>query len=658
MPGRGLCAVIAGVVILAAGTIHAQVKPENKPPVTEWKQGEKVEVKWGGLWSAASIVNRRGEWYLVEYAQGRRREWVEHWRIRKIGDTQDAIGYARPHPVWKPGDNPPPEKAGEPPSPNGAARPDAAEAAKQLEAIKNDPAFKEADWSAAKDADLRPQAGVFKIVPDAAPKGPNLRPIRMAKIREGFASVRRIFFSRGAGNFAAAIHAYTPPGAPEEVWLEKIDLAVGKSAAVFELKEKMLARDISADGKLVAMRTDSFGFGNSNRLEIWAIDGQQFKKLLILFPYEQEKYKPDQDIADAWILDAGHVLTVNTGAKLALWDIATGKAIYRAQLAKGARPELSAGGKYLAAEIPGSMLIIDPMTAQALGSLPLGAQTGLRCTFSPSGKQLAAWGSRNIYAWDLESGNLFREFSIAVGAGVFEMVSDGYALLDNHILVDFERRIPLWEFSAGGRLAGAVAPTGVLWYTVTAAGNSSLTPLRLPNAEALAQARKLKSDDLLLIKPGAKVALAVNIDAPEADRQAITQSLKDQLAQAKLVLDDTSPIRIIASNEAGKTTEMEYRPFGAGPFGAGLFAPAQKVSVTPMITRLVVEVDGKTAWQTTSVTGAGFILQLKEGQTIEQAVAEASKVNVQFLKEVKMPVYLTKPKMPAWYGSSRLEAAR
>ena len=73
-----------------------------------------------------------------------------------------------------------------------------------------------------------------------------------------------------------------------------------------------------------------------------------------------------------------------------------------------------------------------------------------------------------------------------------------------------------------------------------------------------------------------------------------------------------------------------------------------------MITKLTVEVDGKKAWQTVSVTGAGFFLTLKEGQTIEQAVAEAARVNVDFLKNAKVPIYLTKPREPAWYGSSKL----
>jgi hypothetical protein len=102
-------------------------------------------------------------------------------------------------------------------------------------------------------------------------------------------------------------------------------------------------------------------------------------------------------------------------------------------------------------------------------------------------------------------------------------------------------------------------------------------------------------------------------------------------------------------NEPGKTTEMEYPPLGGRAFAA-----PQKVSVTPMITKLRVEVEGKKAWESASTQGAGFFLTMKEGQTLEQAVAEAAKVNVKFLKDAKVPVYLTKPHEPGWYGSSKL----
>jgi len=644
--------VVVGSLLVICGPAFAQApRADQKPKVKEWAPQQQVEVKWGGLYRKATVINRRGEWYLIDYDPGNNREWVEHWRIRKVGDTDDPIGYAKPNPRWKAGDNPPREKAGDPPSPLGEKQ--NADTVKQLEEFKNDPAFKEADWSTAKDVQLRATGGDFKIAPDAAPKGPNLRPIPLARPNKGFASIGRIVFSRGAGNFAAAIHAYSQPGAPPQAWLEKIDLAFGKSAALFELKERMLARDITADGKLVALRNDLFGSGNNTRLEIWAVDGRQIKKLLILFPYEKETYAPHRDLADAWILDPGHVLTINAGGKLALWDIATGKAIYKAQLAKDSRPAISAGGKHMAVEIAGAMLIIDPLSATVLGSLPLEGEGGLRFSFSPSGKQLGAWSSRSIYGWDLEKSQLFREFSIAVGAGQFEMVSDGYALVDNHILVDFERRIPLWEFNVGGRLAGAIAPSGVLWYSISSPqGYSSLTPLRLPPADALAAARKLKPDDLLLLKPGVKVALAINVDAPQPDREQIESALKNQIAQNKLVLDDSAPIRIIASTEPGKSEEKEYRPINQ-PFG-----PAQKVTVTEMITRLSVQVDGQKAWEARTLSMAGGFLHPREGQTLEQAVAEASRPNYSFLKTTKLPAYLTKPRMPPWYGSSRLEAAR
>ncbi len=144
----------------------------------------------------------------------------------------------------------------------------------------------------------------------------------------------------------------------------------------------------------------------------------------------------------------------------------------------------------------------------------------------------------------------------------------------------------------------------------------------------------------------------MNADVAEADRQAIIDSLKNQIQQNKLVLDDTAPIRITVATEPGKTSEREYRTLGVGSGGP------QKVSVTEMISKVTIEVDGKKAWESRSVASAGAFMTLKTGQTIEQAIAEASKPNPTFLKSVKLPAYLTKPRDPAWYGSSKLDPTR
>jgi hypothetical protein len=648
---------VAGDRIRATGTNTpaAPLKPEAQkeapkaPAIANWPNGANVQVKWGGLWSDASIVNRRGEWYLIEYQRGGR-EWVEHWRIRKAGSTEDDIGYAKPNPRWKVGDNPPREKAGEPPEPiGGGGRKERAEIKAEF---SNDPAFKEADPDAAKDIDLHANGGMLKLTPDPAAPAANVRPIKPAGAsKEFFETMKDLVISRD-GKFAAVIHLNAPPGQEAQLKLERFDLAAGKSAGVFPLPTNMVLLDISPDGKLVALRNDVFGFGKSSRLEVWAIDGTAIKKVCILFPYEKQPTGPDRDISGAWLPDTATVITTNSKGRLVLWDMSTGKATYRAQITPGSKPAFSGGGKQMAIEAEKSVVILEPSSGKVLGSLPLEDASGLSFSFSPSGRQLAGWGFQNVYAWDLTSGEKFRDFSIAAGSGEFAMVADGYAMVDHSILIDFERRIPLWDYQAGGRSSGAVAPSGMLWYSVKGGGqdeHGALTPLKLPTADALALSKQLKPDDLLLLKPGVHVALAINIDAPDADRQDILKSYKDQLEQKKLVIDDAAPIRITASNEPGKTTEVEYRGMGPGAFGQ-----TQKVSVTPMITKLVVEVDGKNAWQKASISGAGFFLTLKQGQTIEQAVAEASKVNIPFLKNMTLPVYLTKPHEPAWYGSSKL----
>src|SRR5436190_18874041 len=110
-----LLAVAMAIVLGFGGVGLAQAPKADQKKVKDWANGQQVEVKWGGQYRKASIINRRGEWYLVNYQPGPFREWVEHWRIRKVGDNQDPIGYAKPNKAWKAGDNPPQESAGEPP---------------------------------------------------------------------------------------------------------------------------------------------------------------------------------------------------------------------------------------------------------------------------------------------------------------------------------------------------------------------------------------------------------------------------------------------------------------------------------------------------------------------------------------------------------------
>src|SRR4051812_42752173 len=74
--------------------------------------GENVEVKWGPLWKEALIVRKKGDWTLVAYPRPKTREWVEPYRIRKLGSTEDNIGPAEPNVLVFGNEGPPREKPG------------------------------------------------------------------------------------------------------------------------------------------------------------------------------------------------------------------------------------------------------------------------------------------------------------------------------------------------------------------------------------------------------------------------------------------------------------------------------------------------------------------------------------------------------------------
>ena len=166
--------------------------------------------------------------------------------------------------------------------------------------------------------------------------------------------------------------------------------------------------------------------------------------------------------------------------------------------------------------------------------------------------------------------------------------------------------------------------------------------------------RGIDPDAILLLKPGVKVSLVMNVSGDEKERQAVEDSLKRQIADHGLVLADDQPIKIVAATEAGKTTEREYRLIGFGAFGQ-----TEKATITEQKARLSVEADGKPVWQVDgSTTAGGFHVTVKQGQSVQDAINEASRPNTGFLRSAQVPAYLTKPREPAWYGEAKLPGGK
>ncbi len=627
---------------------EAKANPPAKPAPPKWAVGNEIEAKWGGTYRKARIVNSRGDWYLVQWDNGPFKEWVEPWRIRKVGSKEDNIGYARPNPVVRANEPPPRDRPGDAPeSPSKVARPGAG----AVNPVKEDPAYKAADWDGAVSIDSQ-GPGAWELTADPAlPQAARL-PSRTINLRGGgdefLDEVKAVALARANPTLAFVCHLIHKD---KLVKVERIDLATGASAAVYTMSPSTVLVDASPDGKSLLMRSDEFGFGKQDWLEIWTLQGPAMKKSLVFFPYDQGDWTK-RDVSQAMFVDGTHFLTVGRDGRLAVWDAATGKAVYTANVNAGCSPSLSPTGKYLAIHVGQQVLILQAATGKVLAELPLPSSGGAILAFSPTGRQLAAWAGRVMHIWDLTTGKLTREFSLpkVVAGSALGIVADGYGLLDGKYLVDFDRRIVLWNY-ASTRSAGEIHPGGKHLYAVKDRRNAaSLVSVTLPHPAALVAAKGLDADQLLLLKPGVKVSLDMNIGAAPDEMQQITAALKERIQANGLVFADNQPIRFVTTLEQGKSEEREYRTIGGG------FGGSQKITVTQQIVKISLQVDGQPAWEASSVTQAGSFLSMKQGQTLQDAINDASKPNYSFLKTVRLPQYLVKPREPAWYGTSNLTA--
>ena len=128
--------------------------------------------------------------------------------------------------------------------------------------------------------------------------------------------------------------------------------------------------------------------------------------------------------------------------------------------------------------------------------------------------------------------------------------------------------------------------------------------------------KALNAEDLLVLKPGAKVSLDVSLCASdEAARTQVVESLTRKLKARGIIIADGQPIGIVASCQVASSRTEKY---GKGFFGQ---SNPQDVTVNTYENKLTVLEDGKPIWQVASQAGGGIpsVLNLAKGQSIQDA---------------------------------------
>jgi hypothetical protein len=196
---------------------------------------------------------------------------------------------------------------------------------------------------------------------------------------------------------------------------------------------------------------------------------------------------------------------------------------------------------------------------------------------------------------------------------------------------------------------------GKLWYVADVQRHGktmALTSVTIPGDEVKRAAATIKPEEMWAAQSGTSVTLDAGGLPGDISAKA-TAALRSKLEANGFKIADGQPIRVVATVEAGKPQEIQYRKFGESPFGGGT-----KISATPQTMKVAfVDAENKTLWQRQSTRAAPLMLSLKEGQSTEQAVAEATRPDAGFFENVNLPKFVAKAKYKNGLGTSNLTAS-
>jgi hypothetical protein len=166
----------------------------------------------------------------------------------------------------------------------------------------------------------------------------------------------------------------------------------------------------------------------------------------------------------------------------------------------------------------------------------------------------------------------------------------------------------------------------------------ALVPTAMPHAAALDQIQKaMQSPDFFVVKPGSTVKVNVNGIADPAEREKAGAALAQKLQANGCQVAPNASIELVAATEMGKRQQLSYHGFG--PFGGG----SSTYNFQEYASRLKFVLQGQTLWETVASNNPGFMISLKQGETVEQFLRARERPNYEFFSTVELPKMVQKP---------------
>ena len=507
-------------VALAIATVAATPPP---PPTYKFQIKDAVECKRGGDYVRATVVNRRGGWYLVAYDRpsDAGREWVERDRVRKVGANDDPIGPAPIHP-YKVGDGPPagpslvavPAAAADP----AATTPPAHAAATAVRFTEVTP-----DLSAVTRIDvekLPPPAWQLTPTAPAADVNPPPEvghwPIALRGVKDdSLEKTTRLLLSHPSPAAAGRAHAilavvYEPgvPGPHNQARVERIDLTTGKDLGVVALPPFETPLALAPDGVTLLCRGDPSATGIFPGRADWLVVPQAgggpvrpvVSWLPKAFQWDDTDLGRIDNLDGAEFIDATHVV-IRHELRVTVWQVdpaagGTPRLVYAIRSSFGNAGQLTADRQLLVTGNKDGTVLLRALTGEPVGFLAGNTNWMGKACVSADRTQIVVRGINGGQFYDAATGQPTVRFPRLVGGDFpepdrLDFVGHGLLLDGCKLLYDPKRAAVAWTYPREGDHHFAMAVYGGRVYYTSAETNANtdrtwLAAATIPHRAALA----------------------------------------------------------------------------------------------------------------------------------------------------------------------------
>jgi hypothetical protein len=523
-----------------------------------------------------------------------------------------------------------------------------------------------------------PQPAADKpFVPDEE-RGFTFQPSNKAAVLAGsapgndrfFEGPRSVLIAKQAGQAVLAA-VNSPPGGERTLRVLRCDLATMKPLGAIETQSFGTPVDVSPSGKLLACFPDwtARRHGEGEMIEIVRIENDS------LVPVRRwpmgDHANREQKFENLYFVGEDRLLTTSAWGSIVLWDIDKAQAIWQLKLSTHHKPAVSANRKHVAALIGGQICVLETATGETVARFVAPTEPHGVLSISSDGKRVAALSTRVLHVWDIATGRLSGEvwFPKQLFARSLDWCGGDYVLVDRGTLVDVAKRIVVWEYDLPtGRPDAIATMAGGRYWLASGSGNSGyqLAGFAVPDRAAKELGDSLTAAQVLAVKPGAAVSIKINLPGATADEvKKVQNHLIEEVKGIGLVLTPNAPLVIECSIANQGEEKAEYSksalPFGPiGPFPRGPFGPfgprgeSEEAKVEKRLSVISIKENGKELWVASGHYGAPFHVQIKEGQTLQQAVDEQKGNPVQFFQTAKLPRYVARHGEDGTYGKSKL----